>query len=102
MKTLLDFALDRLAKQKFCPCCGWSRTHFVCAGELSHSEEHGFDHLMNPDDKAAAGFGCGSEFSIDETDQIVARQACGQPSIDAADAMQGEADDAFGCQEHAT
>jgi hypothetical protein len=101
MKPLFDFALDRLAQQKFCPCCGWSRTHFVCAGMHSHPEEHGFDHFMNPDDKAAARFGCGSEFTVDETDQIVARQACGQPSTDAADAMQGEADDAFGNQKDA-
>jgi hypothetical protein len=84
MKTLREILTDKLAKLTHCPCCANAQL----GSDFGESRD-----WRHPDDCAAVSFSCGSEFSIDDQDQIVSRVPCPDPSATAAYNMTEEADD---------
>ncbi len=92
MKTLLEFRIERLEAENDCPCCGAYRAEFM--RNPAFFPESGDDaYLFSDGDQVAARYECGSEFVVTDQDEIRARQACAQPSIDAADELQEQADE---------
>lgn len=92
MKTLLEYRIARLEGQKHCPCCSSRLRQFARSPEFfPDAGDEGY--LFADGIQVAAVFHCAAEFGVDRHGVIVATIACGQPSIDAADAMQEKADE---------
>lgn len=93
-KSLLDFRIEQLEATSDCPCCGSYRAEFL-RNPQQFPDSQADDYLFSEGDQVSARYECGSEFVVTDQDEIRCRQACAQPSIDAADEVQERADEAF-------
>ncbi|MFK0330882.1 hypothetical protein ACIQUB_07140 [Rhizobium sp. NPDC090275] len=101
MKTLLQCRLERLKEQDGCPLCSAPLQESYFDKKFFPDEEGDDGYQANMDDKAAFRFECGSEFSIDEDDQVISRIPCTMANVTAASLIESDGDGYYEDQEDA-
>lgn len=86
MRTFEEVLIGKIVAQIVCP---------VCSAAVRAVDNCAEPSFRNPDDKAAAAFRCGSEFSVTQDNQIVCRSPCPDQAHFAASDLEERATEEF-------